>query len=97
MTSLDRLYQIVQSPVLTEKGASGADVEGHRRYQFRVPLDANKVEIRQAIEKLFGVKVSSVNTLRTHSKVRRRGYVAGATPRWKKAMVTLREGQIDIL
>lgn len=97
MTTLDRLYQIVQSPVLTEKGASGADTEGQRRYQFRVPLDANKVEIRQAVEKLFGVKVSSVNTLRTKTKVRRRGYVAGTTPRWKKAMVTLREGQIDIL
>lgn len=97
MTSLDRLYRIIQEPVLTEKGAVGSDNDTERRYAFRVPLDANKIEIRQAVEKLFSVKVKSVNTLRTGGKARRRGYAIGSTPKWKKAMVTLREGQIEIL
>ena len=97
MTSLDRLYRIIQEPVLTEKGAAGSENAEERMYQFRVPLDANKIEIRQAVEKLFKVKVKSVNTLRTGGKARRRGYAIGSTPKWKKAMVTLREGQIEIL
>ena len=96
MTSLDRLYRVIREPVLTEKGT---DDQGDRNaYHFRVPMDANKVEIRQAVEKLFKVKVLKVNTLRMMGKARRRGYVAGMTPDWKKAMVTLKEGDtIEIL
>ena len=67
-------------------------------YTFRVPRGANKIEIRQAVERLFNVKVKQVNTLRVLGKARRRGYVAGKTPDWKKAMVTLHEGNtIEIL
>lgn len=96
MTSLDRLYHIIQAPVLTEKVTD--DQQKRNAYTFRVPVDANKVEIRQAVEKLFKVKVMSVNTLRITQKVRRRGYVAGQTPAWKKAMVVLGEGQtIELL
>lgn len=96
MTSLDRLYHIIQAPVLTEKVTD--DQQKRNAYTFRVPVDANKVEIRQAVEKLFKVKVTSVNTLRITQKVRRRGYVAGKTPAWKKAMVVLGEGQtIELL
>ena len=96
MTSLDRLYHVLQEPVLTEKGTD--DTADRNAYHFRVPVDANKIEIRQAVERLFKVKVVRVNTLRVQGKVRRRGYSVGRTPDWKKAMVTLREGDtIEIL
>ena len=91
MTSLDRFYQVIQKPVITEKATD--DTGKRNAYHFRVPVNANKVEIRQAVEKLFEVKVLSVNTLRAKSKRRRRGYSFGTTPQWKKAMVTLREGE----
>jgi large subunit ribosomal protein L23 len=54
-----------------------------------VPLDANKVEIRQAVQKVFSVRVQSVNTIKVGGKARRRGWVAGRRPDWKKALVTL--------
>ena len=96
MTSLDRLYQVIREPVLTEKGTD--DTADRNAYHFRVPMDANKIEIRQAVEKLFQVKVLKVNTLRMMGKARRRGWIAGMTPDWKKAMVTLKEGDtIEIL
>jgi large subunit ribosomal protein L23 len=93
---MDRLYRIIQSPVLTEKGTD--DQHKRNSYTFRVPVDANKVEIRAAVQKIFNVKVKSVNTLRVTQKVKRRGYVAGTTPAWKKAMVVLNEGDtIELL
>ena len=96
MTALDRLYRVIREPVITEKGTD--DAAERNAYHFRVPLDANKVEIRQAVERLFKVKVLKVNTIRVRGKVRRRGWVAGETPGWKKAMVVLKEGDtIEIL
>ena len=96
MTTLDRLYQVIQAPLLTEKGND--DRMRRNAYHFRVPVAANKVEIRQAVEKLFKVKVLRVNTLRAQQKVRHRGYSIGATPAWKKAMVVLKEGDtIEVL
>ncbi|MBL8862726.1 MAG: 50S ribosomal protein L23 [Planctomycetes bacterium] len=96
MSRLEDLYQIVKAPVVTEKATD--DQVKRNAYAFRVPISANKVEIRAAIEQLFKVKVVSVNTLRITPKVRRRGWVAGLTPEWKKAMVALREGDtIEIL
>lgn len=96
MTSMDRMYRVIQKPVITEKATD--DTAERNAYHFRVPVSANKVEIRQAIEKLFEVEVLSVNTARVRGKIRRRGYTAGATPTWKRAMVRLREGQsIEIL
>ena len=96
MSNLDRFYRVIRKPVVTEKASD--DTIKRNAYHFRVPKDANKVEIRQAVETLFEVKVSSVNTLNVGGKSRRRGYVAGRTPDWKKAMVTLAEGQsIDVL
>jgi large subunit ribosomal protein L23 len=90
MTSLERSDHILQKPVLTEKATD----DGSRRnaYHFRVPCDANKVEIREAVESLFKVKVLNVNTATIHGKMRRRGYTAGRSPEWKRAMVTLAEG-----
>ena len=90
MTSIDRLYTIVAKPVITEKGTT-ATAE-RNAYHFRVPRDSNKVEIRQAVERVFGVKVTNVNTAHVRGKTRRRGWVAGKRPDWKKAMVTLKEG-----
>ena len=96
MTSLDRLYRVVRRPHVTEKATD--DTVKRNAYHFDVPSGANKVEIRQAVEKLFDVKVMSVNTLRVKGKWRRRGYTAGRSPEWKKAMVTLAEGQtIDVI
>ena len=96
MTVRDRYYQIVKRPVVTEKGSD--DTANRNAYHFEVPMSANKVEIRQAVEALFGVKVTGVNTLRVRGKERRRGWVAGKRPDWKKALVTLREGDsIDVL
>ena len=90
MTAVDRQFALIREPLLTEKGTD--DRARRNAYHFRVPADANKVEIRQAVEKIFKVKVLRVNTLRVQQKVRRRGYVAGLTPAWKKAMVVLKEG-----
>lgn len=96
MTSLDRSYQVIQKPHVTEK--SSDDMVARNAYHFRVPVDANKVEIRNAVEQLFSVKVVGVNTLNAPGKYRRRGWVAGRTQTWKKAMVTLREGDsIEVL
>ncbi|MHC4377180.1 MAG: 50S ribosomal protein L23 [Planctomycetota bacterium] len=96
MSTLDRSYQIIKKPHVTEKTAD--DMGTRNAYTFRVPIDANKVEIRQAVEQLFKVKVLAVNTLRAPRKAKRRGWAVGMTPAWKKAMVTLAEGQsIDVL
>lgn len=96
MTTVNRSYQIIKKPVVTEKAS---DAMGARNaYTFRVPVDANKVEVRQAVEQLFDVKVKSVNTLRVQGKWRIRGRSIGRSQAWKKAMVVLAEGQtIDLL
>jgi large subunit ribosomal protein L23 len=63
------------------------------KYTFKVPLHANKIEIRKAVEKIFDVKVKSVATLRTMGKFKRMGKYIGKRPDYKKAIVTLREGE----
>ena len=96
MTELTRHYQIIQKPVITEKATDATAVRN--AYTFRVPRDANKIQIRQAVEKLFDVRVEAVNTLQVKGKWRRRGRSIGKTQEWKKAMVVLGEGQtIDVL
>ena len=96
MGSMDRMYQVIKKPVITEKATN--DGAMRNAYHFRVPVYANKIEIRQAVEQLFEVKVTGVNTLRQGGKARRRGWNAGRTPDWKKAMVTIAEGEtIDVL
>jgi large subunit ribosomal protein L23 len=84
-------HNVILGPVVTEKST---DLQRSRTYVFRVPVDANKVEIRLATEVLFGVQVQKVRTLRVRPKWRTwRGRQVGTTPRWKKAIVKLREGQ----
>lgn len=93
---IDRYYQIVRQSHVTEKATN--DTLGRNAYHFRVPTNANKVEIRHAIETLFDVKVERVNTINVSGKARRRGWVKGQKPDWKKAMVTLKEGDtIDVI
>jgi large subunit ribosomal protein L23 len=96
MTTLDKSYQLIRKPLITEKASD--DSANRNAYAFRVPVEANKVEIRQAVERLFEVKVKSVNTLRVKGKWKIRGRTIGRTREWKKAMVVLQEGQtIELL
>ena len=80
-------YDIIRRPVITEQ--SMADV-ADKKYVFEVAVDANKTEIKAAVEAIFGVKVAKVNTLIVNGKVKRTGaYPAGKRAAYKKAIVTL--------
>ncbi len=81
---------IIIRPMITEK--STRMQEDSNQVVFRVAKDANKVEIRKAVEQLFGVRVVAVKTQRTPSRSRRVGQNVGRRPSWKKAIVRLREG-----
>ena len=81
-------HDIILRPVLTEKAYDGL---ADKRYVFEVAIGANKIEIKQAVEAVFGVKVKSVNTLRTLGKIKRQGRYVGRTPEIKKAYVTLKK------
>ncbi|MCK5580604.1 MAG: 50S ribosomal protein L23 [Candidatus Omnitrophica bacterium] len=87
-------YDIVNTLVRTEKGL---DLEAQRKYLFHVASSANKIEIKKAIEEIYKVKVASVNTITVPGKRKRVRQEFGHTTAWKKAVVTLKEGQkIDI-
>lgn len=82
-------YDIIIRPVLTEK--SYEDMAA-RKYTFEVATDANKTEIKSALEEIFdGVKVESVNTMRIQGKMKRQGRYMGRRPERKKAIITLKE------
>jgi large subunit ribosomal protein L23 len=81
---------VVQGPIVTEKGTLVSELGN--QVVLKVHPHANKVEIRQAVEQLFGVKVEGVRTSRVLGKIRRVGRHAGRRPTWKKAYVTLVEG-----
>lgn len=82
-------HQIIRRPVVTEKGTA---LKEENKYIFEVDRRANKVEIKQAVESLFNVKVAAIHTVSMRGKVKRLGRFAGRTSDWKKAIVTLREG-----
>ena len=85
---MSKAYDIIKKPVLTEK--SYADM-AEKKYTFEVAIGANKTEIKSAIEEIFeGVKVASVNTMRTMGKMKRQGRTQGRTPEVKKAIVALK-------
>ncbi len=87
-------YEIIRSPVITEKATQ---ISQHRQVAFRVPLAATKPEIKAAVESLFKVKVTAVNTLRQEGKNKVFRGRRGRRSDYKKAMVTLAEGQsIDV-
>lgn len=85
------IYQVIKRPVVTEKGVAKKDSE--RTLCFEVDRDANKTEVRQAVEKLFGVKVDAVRTSNFEGKLRRRGRFSGYRSDWKKAYVKLKAGE----
>lgn len=84
------MKDIIIAPVVTEKSAAMA--ENGRTYTFKVAKSANKTQIAQAIESAFNVQVESVRTLNTKSKAKRVGRYTGKTKNYKKAIVTLRDG-----
>ena len=79
-------YDIIKRPVLTEKSYAGIPA---KTYTFEVVKSANKVEIKKAVEEIFGVKVESVTTAIIKGKLKRQGRTQGHTPDWKKATVRL--------
>ena len=85
-----QLHDVLIRPVITEKSTMLME-EG--KYTFRVPLTANKVQIRQAVEKIFNVKVEKVATIRVLGKTKRMGRTQGKRSDYKKAIVTLKAGE----
>jgi large subunit ribosomal protein L23 len=92
--SRERMYDVIRSPVITEKATLGSE---HSQVTFRVAMDATKPEIKAAIEGLFEVKVKAVNTLRQQGKQKRFRGRLGRRAAYKKAIVSLEDGQsIDV-
>ncbi|MFC4349756.1 MULTISPECIES: 50S ribosomal protein L23 [Kordiimonas] len=92
--SMVKHYDVIKSPVITEKATLGSE---NNQVTFKVAIDATKPEIKAAVEALFDVKVKKVNTLRQEGKVKRFRGVTGKRAEYKKAMVTLAEGNsIDV-
>lgn len=85
------VYDVIRRPIISEKSTALAEVGN--RYVFEVATQANKQEIRDAVSQLFSVKVLKVHTMTMHGKVKRVGRFEVKRPNWKKALVTLAEGQ----
>ena len=85
------VYEIIRRPLVTEKGVEKKDNE--RTLCFEVAPEANRTEVKQAVERLFKVKVAEVRTANFEGKLRRRGKFAGYRSDWKKAYVKLKDGQ----
>lgn len=79
---------IIIRPIITEKTMAGVQI---KKYTFEVAKQATKIDVKRAVEELFGVKVSKVNTLHVRGQMRRQGRYEGYTRSWKKAVVTLTE------
>ncbi|HEY6308487.1 MAG TPA: 50S ribosomal protein L23 [Candidatus Angelobacter sp.] len=93
-------YQIIRKPVITEKGLNAKEEDPKRKngpksgqLVFEVASQATKTEIKEAVQKIFKVKVASVRTANFQGKERRRGKFAGYRPDWKKAYVRLKPGE----
>lgn len=87
----ERLFTVLLGPHISEKAAMGA--EDANQFVFKVAVDANKLEIKKAVEKLFEVKVNKVQVVKNKGKVKRNRYGAAKRPDWKKAYVRLEQGQ----
>lgn len=88
------LNEVLRRPIITEKDTS---LREQNKYTFEVAMAANKTLIKEAVEKIFNVNVTAVNTMHVRGKMRRVGKSRGMSPDWKKAVVTLRDGQrIDL-
>ena len=86
-------YDIIIKPILSEKSFSGIQM---KRYTFKVAKNATKVDIKRAVEEVFGVEVAKVNTINVQGKVKRRGATSGKRPDYKKAIVQLTESSKSI-
>ena len=86
-----KLTDVIRRPLITEK--TTVVREDGRTLVFQVARDANKIDIKRAVEQLLGSKVESVRTSLAHGKVKRQGRFQGRRPDWKKAYVRLREGE----
>jgi large subunit ribosomal protein L23 len=80
--------QVIIRPIVSEKSYA---LLAANKYTFRVHPDAHKTQVRQAVEDIFGVRVTDVRTMSVKSKPKRRGYTSGRTREWKKAVVTLHD------
>jgi large subunit ribosomal protein L23 len=88
---MSTLYDIIKRPIVTEKGVAKKDAE--RTLCFEVSANANKTQIKNAVQTLFKIKVEDVRTSTTAGKLRRRGRFAGYRADWKKAYVRLKAGE----
>lgn len=85
-------YDIIRRPIISERSMAPVfDREGNeiKKYTFEVPVSANKIEIKKAVEEVFGVTVAKVNTMHVLGKMKRMGKFVGRRPSYKKAIVTL--------
>lgn len=89
------VWDIIKAPVITEKAliAKEESQDGRQLLTFRVDTRATKPEIKSAVERIFQVRVECVHTLNCAGKTKRRGRIEGRRPAWKKAYVTLRQGE----
>jgi large subunit ribosomal protein L23 len=87
---MKHIREIIIAPMFTEK--TGNQLASQNSYTFKVSVKANKIEIKNAIEKIFSVTVNDVNTMKYHGKIKRMGRYSGKRADWKKAIVTLKEG-----
>lgn len=88
---MNRLYNLIRNPHITEKVVEQKDIEN--KVVFEVAGDANKIELKKAVETIFKVKVKKISTLNVKGKKKRQGRTEGKRADWKKAIVTLEEGQ----
>ncbi len=86
-------YDILDRPLITERATILSEHGANPQYVFKVSVDANKIEITRAVEKVFNVKVKAINTVMVKGKSKRQGRSQGKRADWKKAFVTLEKGQ----
>ena len=89
-----RIQDVIRRPLITEKATVQRELND--TYAFEVARDANKIQVKKAVEAQFGVKVAEVRVARMHGKLRRQGRFFGRRPDWKKAFVRLKEGEKPI-
>jgi large subunit ribosomal protein L23 len=93
---MKHIYDVLLGPMLTEKGTLLKEKEN--KVLFKVATEANKIEIKKAVEETFKVKVDNVATINCRGKIKRMGRYEGKRPDWKKAIITLKEGEkLDVI
>lgn len=86
-----KYLEIIKAPIITEKSSN--DQSNYNKYTFKVDTRSNKTEIKEAVQKIFGVKVLKVQTINVKPKKKRVGRYSGFTKKYKKAIITLEPGQ----